>query len=132
MKLHPRAVALLSIILALAFWLADSCIHYFLYREPTFQLIPQDINELWMRTVICFLILSLGVVLARSGLARRQWADATQANSNVHRSQFDVVIVRLHMLVRRVETNQLTPEEFYALSKAAIQPTVDKLMELKK
>ena len=130
MKLHPRAVVLLSIVLAFAFWLADSCVHYFLYREPTFQLIPQDINELWMRIVIFLLILSLGVVLARSGTTQRG-ADTVQAHSNVRGSALEIAIVRLHMLARRVETNQLTPEEFYALAKAALQPTVDRLMARK-
>lgn len=121
MKLHPRAIIRLSIVLALAFWLLDSCIHYFLYREPTFQIIPQDSNELWMRVLICLLIVSLGVTIARSRTTRRLEADAS-----AHGSDANVTLVRLHMLARRVETSQLTPEEFYALAKAAIQPVVER------
>lgn len=126
MKLYPRAIVRLSIVLALAFWLVDSCIHYFLYREPTFQIIPQDLNELWMRILICLLIVSLGVTIARSGTTRRPEANAGQADASAHGSDVNVTLVRLHMLARRVETSQLTPEEFYALAKAAIQPAVER------
>ncbi|NIO43697.1 MAG: hypothetical protein GTO41_28195 [Burkholderiales bacterium] len=126
MKLHPRAIVRLSIVLALAFWLLDSCIHYFLYREPTFQIIPQDLNELWMRALICLLIVSLGVTIARSGTIPRPQANAGQADASAHGGDVNVTLVRLHMLARRVETGQLTPEEFYALAKAAIQPAVQR------
>lgn len=131
MKLHPRAVVLLSIILAFAFWLADSCIHYFLYREPAFQLIPQDINELWMRMVIFLLILGMGVVFARIAVTGGQRTDTVGTHADSQGRAFDVAIVRLHMLARRVETNQLTPEEFYALARAAIQPAIDSLVTQK-
>lgn len=127
MRLHPRAVVLLSIILALAFWLVDSCIHYFLYREPTFQIIAQDVNELWMRSLICLLIVISGVTVARSGIIPRPRANTGQGAASARGSDVDVTLVRLHMLTRRVETNQLTPEDFFALAKAAIQPTVEGL-----
>lgn len=131
MKLQPRAVVLLSIILALAFWLVDSCIHYLLYREPTFQFIPPDINELWMRIVICLLILSLGVTLARSGTTRQE-INAVAADLYPYRRELESAIVQLHYIALGVETNQLTPKEFYVRARAAIQPTMDRLMELKK
>ena len=126
MKLHPRTIVRLSIVLALVFWLLDSCIHYFLYREPVFQIIPQDLNELWMRVLVCLLIVSLGVTVARSGTTRRSEANAGQTDAGAHGSDVTVTLVRLHMLARRVETSQLTPEEFYALAKAAIQPAVER------
>ena len=131
MKLYPRAVVLLSIILALAFWLVDSCVHFFVYREPVFQLIPQDINELWMRIVICLLILSLGVTITRSGTARQE-VNALQADLHPYRRELESAIVQLHYIALGVETNQLTPEDFYVRARTAIQPTVDRLMELKK
>ena len=129
MTLRPRIIALLSLLLVIVFWLGDSFIHFALYREPTFQIIPREIDELWMRSVICLLILSLGIVIA-SREATKQWANAVQAQLGAYRREFDYTVIRLHHLARGVETHQLTPEEFYPLAKAAIKPAVDRLMTL--
>ena len=129
MRLRPSVIALLSLILAIVSWLSDSVIHFAIYEEPTFQIIPQDINELWMRSVICLLILSLGAVIARS-VATKQRVMALQAKLGVYRGESNYIFLRLHHLALGVETNQLTPEQFYALAKEAIQPAVDKLVTL--
>ena len=47
--------------MALVFWVLESVIHYFVFEEPTFEFIPSEMNELWMRIVIVFLIMLLGV-----------------------------------------------------------------------
>ena len=47
--------------MALFFWLLESAIHYFVFEEAHFELIPSELNELWMRIVIVFLIMLLGV-----------------------------------------------------------------------
>jgi hypothetical protein len=129
MRLRPSVIALLSLILAIALWLSDSVIHFAIYREPTFEIIPHDINELWMRIVIFLLIVSLGAVIA-SSVASKQRALALQANLRVYRGEFDYTFLRLHHLAQGVERNQLTPEQFHALAKEAIQPAVEKLMTL--
>lgn len=46
---------------ALVFWFFDSTVHYFLYKEPEFHIIPDDFNELWMRAVIVLLIMLFGM-----------------------------------------------------------------------
>ena len=56
-----RMFSIIAFIIALVFWFSDSLIHYFLYSESTFEMIPDDFNELWMRTVIILLILLFGV-----------------------------------------------------------------------
>jgi hypothetical protein len=50
-----------SIVMALTFWFFDSLIHHFLYKEPQFELVPEDFNELWMRSAIVLLIMLFGV-----------------------------------------------------------------------
>lgn len=50
-----------AVVLALIFWFFDSSVHYFIYNEPQFQAVPDDINELWMRAVIVSLIVLFGV-----------------------------------------------------------------------
>ena len=47
--------------MALTFWFFDSLIHHFLYNEPQFELVPEDFNELWMRSVIVLLIMIFGI-----------------------------------------------------------------------
>lgn len=56
---------IITVIIAILFWLFDTSVHYFLYKESVFELIPSDVNELWMRTVICLLIISLGILADR-------------------------------------------------------------------
>jgi hypothetical protein len=51
----------LSIPLALSYWIIDSAIHYFGYGELQFEIIPSDINELWMRCVIFIMLVTFGV-----------------------------------------------------------------------
>ncbi|MBL1278578.1 MAG: hypothetical protein COB30_021090 [Ectothiorhodospiraceae bacterium] len=40
--------------------MSDSIIHYYLYGEKSFEIIPGDFNELWMRGVIVILLVSFG------------------------------------------------------------------------
>lgn len=47
--------------MALFFWVLESVLHYFVFEEPRFELIPSEPNELWMRIVIVFLVMVLGV-----------------------------------------------------------------------
>ena len=47
--------------MALFFWVLESVIHYYVFEEQHFELIPSEPNELWMRVVIVFLIMVLGV-----------------------------------------------------------------------
>ncbi len=52
---------LLTAVLAAAlFWFSDVFLHYFLYGEATFEIIPTDFNELWMRTTIVILMVAFG------------------------------------------------------------------------
>ena len=47
--------------MALFFWVLESFLHHYVFEEPRFELIPSEMNELWMRIVIVFLIMLLGV-----------------------------------------------------------------------
>ena len=47
--------------MAAFFWVLESAIHYYVFEEPRFEIIPGQINEFWMRIVIVFLIVLLGV-----------------------------------------------------------------------
>jgi len=51
----------ISIPFAFSYWLFDSAIHYFLYGEFEFEIIPSDFNELWMRCIIFVLLIFFGI-----------------------------------------------------------------------
>lgn len=50
----------LGFLIACFYWLGDSSIHKFVYREKHFEFIPSEFNELWMRIAIFFLVVLLG------------------------------------------------------------------------
>ena len=55
----------ISISIALLFWFFDSIVHHFVYGEQGFEVLPSDLNELWMRCVIVVLIVAFGVFADR-------------------------------------------------------------------
>lgn len=56
-----RTFSIAAFFIAFIFWFFDASIHYFVYREPQFELIPNDFNELWMRIVIVLLLIIFGI-----------------------------------------------------------------------
>jgi hypothetical protein len=59
--MRQRKYSLASFAFAAFYWLVDSYIHWFLFNEPEFELLPSDTNELWMRIAVFVLILCFGV-----------------------------------------------------------------------
>lgn len=51
-----------SFVIAIIFWFFESSIHYFIHEEPQFEIIPNDLNEIWMRVVIVLLIILFGIL----------------------------------------------------------------------
>jgi len=64
MKRHSFLAA--AMLTAVAFWIGDSLIHRYLYEESSFELIPNDADELWMRAVIILLFIAFGLLADRS------------------------------------------------------------------
>ena len=63
-RLYSKNLFLLTgIIASAAIWLIESLFHYLFFDSgSSFELIPHDWNELWMRSVICILIIIAGVL----------------------------------------------------------------------
>ena len=51
----------MAIIVATLYWGAESVVHRFVFAEETFELLPSNINELWMRVMIVVLMICFGV-----------------------------------------------------------------------
>jgi predicted Zn-dependent peptidase len=57
-----RKITISVVIVSLIFWLAESFIHRFIYKEESFELAPANADELWMRILIVALLLIIGLV----------------------------------------------------------------------
>jgi len=56
-----RKFTRLGFVVAMLFWLVESVIHRYIFHEATFELIPSEPNEIWMRSLVFFLIIGLGL-----------------------------------------------------------------------
>lgn len=98
-KIKNRILTVSAVLLATGFWFFDSSVHYFVYGEPEFEIIPGEFNELWMRTFIAALIFSFGVfadyftnkISSRDKLLELTcvYNDLLHANLDVLNNQFD-------------------------------------------
>jgi hypothetical protein len=52
-----------AVLIAAIFWMAESIIHFLVYGDERFEVIPQDLNEFLMRTLIVFLIIGFGIYI---------------------------------------------------------------------
>ena len=59
--MKKRRFIFIAFVIAVSFWFLESLIHYFIFNEQQFEIIPGGINEMWMRTIIVILILIYGV-----------------------------------------------------------------------
>lgn len=59
--MKKKFFSIVGFLLAICFWFFDALIHLYLYGESAFEIIPSDLNELWMRTVIVLLIFAFGI-----------------------------------------------------------------------
>ena len=48
-------------IVSILFWLEETLIHKYIFREEDLQLIPNDTNELWMRLLTIILLIGFGL-----------------------------------------------------------------------
>lgn len=64
--MKQKKYTILSLSVAILFWFTDTFIHYFIYGEPDLEFIPEDFNELWMRTFIIVLMIAFGIYIDRS------------------------------------------------------------------
>jgi len=53
-----------GILLSVVYWIIETLIHGFVFNE-TIEIIPSDVNELWMRGVIIILLVGFGLYADR-------------------------------------------------------------------
>ncbi|MDH5184343.1 MAG: hypothetical protein OEX12_10680 [Gammaproteobacteria bacterium] len=52
---------IVSIIIAFSYWCIEAIVHFYIFNEKVFEIIPDDVNELWMRSIITLLLISFGL-----------------------------------------------------------------------
>ena len=89
--MYKNKYTIVAAVIALMFWFFDALVHYFVYGEARFELIPSDFNELWMRAVIVILLLIIGIyadVTTRNLIIREKELEAYRIyTSMVHASR---------------------------------------------
>lgn len=56
-----RRYTIIAFIIAFVFWFIDASIHYYVYDEPQYEIIPGEFDELWMRVIIILLVIFFGI-----------------------------------------------------------------------
>ena len=59
--MKKKTFTVAACVIATAYWIFESSMHYYLFGEPQFVLIPSDFNEIWMRFVIVMIIVLFGI-----------------------------------------------------------------------
>ena len=92
---------------ALAFWFLDSAIHYFWYNELEFEIIPSDINELWMRTSIFILLAAFGLFADYTSRKIIKNNNINNQTKNIARAkkQWELTVDSLPQLVIAIDYN---------------------------
>ena len=79
MDMKNRKITMYAVIVSVLYWLAESVGHRYVFSEEVFEIIPSDVNELWMRTLIIVLIIVFGWI-ADNQAARIRAAEKEKAN----------------------------------------------------
>jgi len=60
---HKNSFLFFSVCLSISFWVLESLLHFHVFDKGRyFVIIPNDPNELWMRIIICLLIIGGGFI----------------------------------------------------------------------
>jgi uncharacterized protein YneF (UPF0154 family) len=101
MRFKNKTFTVAAFEMALFFWVLESAIHYFVFEEENFEFIPSEMNELWMRVVIVFLIMLLGVFadafIARITQKQMEVAHAYNALIQAGNETMDNLLQQMHL-----------------------------------
>ena len=56
-----QRMTIMALAVAALYWMAESMVHRFVFDEETFEFVPTNFNELWMRVLIVVLMICFGV-----------------------------------------------------------------------
>ena len=124
--------------LALVFWFFDSSVHYLLYDESEFEVIPSDFNELWMRLVIVIMITLFGIFADyftnKIMFKQKQLEVAHIYGSLIHTSRdiLDNLLLQMHLFKNEASKSQDFDREIIKYYDNAIAQLSDLVITLSK
>lgn len=108
--LKRKILTIAALLLAIGFWFFDSLVHFFIYGEPNFEVIPTEFNELWMRTAIFVLLVFFGIFadyFTNNIASREKLLELTGVYNDLLHSNLDVLSNQLDQLkLFRTEARQ--------------------------
>ena len=108
--MKKRFYSVAAVLTAILFWFSDALIHFFVYGEPEFEFMPDDFNELWMRTMIIGLVIIFGLYVdysSRKLLEKEKKLEATRIyNSMIYASQHIINNLLNQMLLFKLEADK--------------------------
>jgi len=133
---HTRqSVLIISLIFAAISWLGESLVHFAIldYGHP-FELIPGDSNELWMRAVICSLIVIFGIYAQRNANrkldVKEEKMRTLKATMNTVEDRVGNALSGIKLLLVGAEKNDLVNKEMYQQLTVLIDETFENLRKL--
>ena len=91
--LGTPSLSISGVILAAGYWLVETLIHVYIFREGTFlrQLLPPEPNELWMRSLVCLCFIGFGWYASRVTRQIREFEDEMRTHEAVEESLTEIV-----------------------------------------
>ncbi len=116
-----------GIALAAVYWGFESSIHLYFFGETAFDVIPQDRNELWMRSLIALLFIVSGA-LAQYYTAKVRAAEERRKKLVAHiENVFGNTFVGLRLLADELRSEE---ESVQAVRKTLVGTIEDAITEL--
>ena len=120
---------------ALSYWFFDSAIHFFIYGEMEFELIPSDFNELWMRAAIFIMLVSFGFfadrhtnqIIEKDNEKFEVYESMLGATQHILNNFLQSIVLYNELAAKRNDMDEKTK----ALFERAILSTTDQIESLK-
>ena len=133
---HTRqSILIISLIFAAISWLGESLVHFAIldYGHP-FELIPGDSNELWMRAVICSLIVIFGIYVQTHANKKMDVEEekmrTLKATMNTVEDRLGNALAGIKLLLAGAEESNLVNKEMYQKATILIDDAFEDLRKL--
>ena len=126
---------IISLIFAAITWLGESLVHYFIldHGQP-FELIPSDSNELWMRLIICSLIVIFGIYVQTHANKKMDVEEekmrTLKATMNTVEDRLGNALAGIKLLLAGAEKSNLVNKETYQKATILIDDAFEDLRKL--
>lgn len=130
-----QSIFIISLIFAAISWMAESLVHFtILDHGQAFELIPSDSNELWMRIVICGLIVIFGIYVQRTANKKMDVKEekmrTLKATVNTVEDRLGNALSGIRLLLTGAKNSNLVNKETYQKLTILIDDAFEDLRKL--